>query len=92
MMGKPVVATNIRGARELVVPEGTGLLVPVRKPEALIAAIEKFLQNPLWGRTLGDAGRQRALMLYDEQKIIQKQLEIISAALLKRSAHDKLIQ
>ncbi len=92
MMGKPVVATNIRGARELVVPEVTGQLVPVRKPEALIAALEKFLQNPLWGRTLGDAGRQRALMLYDEQKIIQKQLEIISAALLKRSAHDKLIQ
>jgi glycosyltransferase involved in cell wall biosynthesis len=87
-MGKPVVATNIRGARELVVPGETGLLVPVREPEALILALEKFLRNPAWGRKLGDTGRQRALKLYDEQTIINMQLEIISAAIPKQSAYD----
>jgi glycosyltransferase involved in cell wall biosynthesis len=35
VMGKPVLATDIRGAREEVVPELTGLLVPTRAPEAL---------------------------------------------------------
>jgi glycosyltransferase involved in cell wall biosynthesis len=88
MMGKPVVATNIRGARELVVPGETGLLVPVRQPEALILALEKFLRNPAWGRKLGDTGRQRALKLYDEQKIIDMQLKIISTAIPKQSAYD----
>ena len=80
VMGKPVVATNIRGAREQVIPGETGLLVPVRDPEALSSAIEQFLMDPAWGRRLGQAGRQRALKLYDEKKIVNLQLEVISVA------------
>jgi glycosyltransferase involved in cell wall biosynthesis len=80
MMGKPVLATDIRGAREEVVPEKTGVLVPARAPDKLGAAIERFVRNPAWGVQLGLAGRQRALMLYDEQKVVALQLERIAQA------------
>jgi glycosyltransferase involved in cell wall biosynthesis len=85
VMGKPVVATAIRGAREEVVAEETGLLVATRAPAQLAAAIERFVLNPAWGERLGQAGRQRALMLYDERKIVALQLERIAQAARQRA-------
>jgi glycosyltransferase involved in cell wall biosynthesis len=89
MMAKPVVATNIRGAREEVVPEETGLLVPVRSPNQLADAVERILLNPDWGRRLGKAGRARALRLYDEKLVIAEQIKRINkevASLLSNRA------
>lgn len=77
MMGRPVVATNIRGSREEVVHEETGLLVPVRDARALAQAILRCAANPVWAQRLGIAGRKRALMLYDERRVIAVQLEKI---------------
>jgi glycosyltransferase involved in cell wall biosynthesis len=77
VMGKPVLATDIRGAREEVVPEVTGLLVPTRAPEALARAMERFVADPEWARRLGRAGRERALQLYDEEKVVALQLDRI---------------
>ncbi|MBK8743855.1 glycosyltransferase family 4 protein [Propionivibrio sp.] len=79
MMAKPVLATDIRGSREEVVHEETGLLVPVRSPELLAAAIERFADNPAWGLMLGAAGRERALRLYDEKYVVAMQLERIGS-------------
>lgn len=77
MMARPVLATDIRGAREEVVPEETGLLVPVRSPDALAAAMTRFIENPVWGKQLGSAGRTRAMALYDESRIVRMQLDRI---------------
>lgn len=85
MMAKPVVATDIRGAREEVVPEETGLLVPTRSAERLAMAIERFILDPDWGSRLGAAGRQRALLLYDEHLVILLQLERIANEARRRS-------
>ena len=79
MMAKPVLATDIRGSREEVVSEVTGVLVPVRSPEKLAAAMRRFLEAPAWGVSLGLAGRQRALRLYDEHSVVAMQLEQITA-------------
>ena len=84
MMGKPVLATDIRGAREEVVAEETGLLVPTRSPAALAAAMERFIADPEWGRRLGRAGRDRALLLYDENRVVARQLERIALAARER--------
>lgn len=74
MMGKPVVATNIRGAREEVVAERTGLLVPTRDPAALAQAFARLLDDPMLCERMGQAGRERALALYDEQHIVETQV------------------
>jgi glycosyltransferase involved in cell wall biosynthesis len=84
MMGRPVLATDIRGSREEVVPEETGLLVPTRAPEALAAAMERFVADPAWACRLGQAGRERALQLYDEKKVVALQLERITLAARQR--------
>lgn len=77
MMAKPVVATSIRGSREEVIPEHTGLLVPVRSPSLLSKAIERFLVDPELALRFGEAGRQRALELYDERRVVELQISII---------------
>jgi len=77
MMGLPVVATDIRGSREEVIPESTGLLVPVRSPEKLADALMRLIEVPDWARELGASGRVRALQLYDEQKVVSLQIKLI---------------
>jgi len=77
MMGKPVIATDIRGSREEVLHESTGILVPVRSPGELAAAMSRFVENPRWAKDLGAAARVRALSLYDERRIVEIQLDRI---------------
>ena len=57
--GVPVVATRVGGTPEIVVHEGTGLLVAPEDPDALAMAIQRLLDEPEWARQLGQAGRQR---------------------------------
>ena len=77
MMGLPVIATNIRGSREEVVDGVTGLLVPLRDPDALSKAIESLYNDREKGRSMGKAGRERALEFYDEKKVVEKQIHLI---------------
>lgn len=84
MMARPVVATDIRGAREEVIPEQTGLLVPVRSPDRLADAIGRMVAEPSWAVQLGAAGRERALSLYDERCIVAVQIEKIREAIMER--------
>ena len=77
MMELPVVATNIRGVREEVVQGETGLLVPTRDVVALTQAIETLIIDPERCKKMGQAGRLRALKLYDEKFVVTKQIEVI---------------
>jgi glycosyltransferase involved in cell wall biosynthesis len=70
----PVVATDIRGAREEVIEGETGLLVPVAQPVALAAALGRLATDPALRTRLGDAGLRRALDLYVEEKVIERQI------------------
>jgi glycosyltransferase involved in cell wall biosynthesis len=58
--GRPVVATDVGGLRDLVVDGETGLIVPPRDPTALRAALEQLLADPKLRQRLGAAGRERA--------------------------------
>ena len=77
LSGLPVVATDIRGAREEVVPGATGLLVPVRDSHALAGALQKLASQPELRSRYGAAGRQRAEALYDEAKIVDRQIQLL---------------
>ena len=78
MMQKPVIATDIRGSREEVDPNVTGLLVPVKNSSKLAAAVSRIYSNRDWADQLGLAGRKKALKHYDESKVISAQIEKIS--------------
>ncbi|NNC89619.1 MAG: glycosyltransferase family 4 protein [Akkermansiaceae bacterium] len=55
--GLPVVTTEWRGIPELIVDGETGLLLPVKDPEAFAGAIERIINDPALAKTLGAAGR-----------------------------------
>ena len=78
MLSKPVVATDIRGSREEVVHNETGFIVPLNSSQQLANSIEIMINDSDLCKAFGDAGRQRALKLYDEAHIVQTQLTIIS--------------
>ena len=80
MMQLPVLATDIRGSREEVLHGHTGHLVPVRCPDSLYSSIEYFLNNPSSALSMGLNGRERALRLYDESIVVQKQLNLIASS------------
>lgn len=78
MMGKTVIATNIRGSREEVVQGETGYLVPTRNPQALADAFCGCAADREAVRAMGVAGRARALRLYDEHHVVTLQISQIA--------------
>ena len=80
LTGLPVVATAIRGPREQVVPEVTGLLVPARSVAPLAAALRRLAGDPALRAAMGAAGRTRALELYDEAKVLARTVALLETS------------
>ena len=79
LCGLPVVATDIRGPREQVVDGETGLLVPPHGVDGLAAALRRLAADAPLRRRLGDAGRERALVRYDEVRVVSRTVELLGA-------------
>ncbi len=77
LTGLPVVATAIRGPREQVVPEVTGLLVPAADANALAEALLQLVLDPAARAAMGAAGRVRAMEIYDEAKVLTRTMELL---------------
>jgi glycosyltransferase involved in cell wall biosynthesis len=73
--GLPVIATDVRGCRQVVDPEVTGLLVPVRNPRALAAAIARVGDDDALRARMAAAARQRAEAEFDERAIVRRVLD-----------------
>ena len=73
----PVVATDIDGPREQLVPGQTGLLVPVRESAPLAAALARLTGDAALRARMGAAGRARALERYDEAKVTSRTLDLL---------------
>jgi glycosyltransferase involved in cell wall biosynthesis len=56
--GKPVIATDVGGNKELVKDGENGLLVPVQNPQALADAILSCLRQPDRVKDMGERGRK----------------------------------
>jgi glycosyltransferase involved in cell wall biosynthesis/ribosomal protein S18 acetylase RimI-like enzyme len=74
-MGLPVIATDIRGCRDVVANGSNGLLVPVRDPQALAAAIRRIGDDPGLRARMGSEGRQRALDHFDERRVVARVID-----------------
>lgn len=82
MAGLPVVATNIRGSREEIVEGVTGFLTPVGDADALASALRQLVGDSALRRRFGEAGRIRAIDLYDEAKVVRRQMDILGLSRL----------
>ena len=67
-MGRPIVATDVPGCRDVVVDGKNGFLVPVRTPEALAKALESFLEDSALTARMGKEGRFIAETELDARK------------------------
>ena len=71
--GLPVVATDIRGCRQVVTDGQTGALVAVRDPTALASALAGY-RDPRRRAEHGLAGRRKAEVEFDERVIVERVL------------------
>jgi glycosyltransferase involved in cell wall biosynthesis len=56
--GRPLVATDAPGCREIVIQDQTGLLVPIENPRALAEAIKTVAESVELRKRYGEAARQ----------------------------------
>lgn len=67
--GRPMVATDVTGCREVVEEDRTGLLVPVRDPGALADAIETLARDGAMRSRMGLAARALVEREFTEEHV-----------------------
>lgn len=68
--GVPVVATDIPGNRDLVIPGQTGLLVPVGDRAGLARAAQRVLDDPALAQRLAEGGQSRVKAEFSLSQLI----------------------
>jgi glycosyltransferase involved in cell wall biosynthesis len=68
--GIPVIATDIRGCRQVVDDGVTGLLVPAHDGASLASAIASLAADPSRRLAMSEAAVERAKLEFDDQRVI----------------------
>jgi glycosyltransferase involved in cell wall biosynthesis len=84
-MGLPVVATDVRGCRQVVDDGLTGVLVPVRDAPALAAAVRALAASPTMRSDMSVSARAKARRQFDQARVIDTTLSIYARLLEGRS-------
>jgi glycosyltransferase involved in cell wall biosynthesis len=74
--GRPLVATDVPGCREIVLQDETGLLVPVDDPTSLADALEKLARSPELRARYGQAARRLAVERFAADAIGRQVIEL----------------
>lgn len=83
--GRPIVASDIPGCREIVRHNINGFLVPVGDDEALSCAVCMLLESPSMAEAMGKRGREIACSDFSEEKIIYETLKLYKKCFLKNN-------
>lgn len=67
--GRPLVATDAPGCREIVIPDQTGLLAPIEDPQALANAIGELAASRELRMRYGEAARQLVVEKMSAQSV-----------------------
>ncbi len=89
-MGLPVVATDIRGCREVVESGVNGLLVGVADPASLVAAIQRLADDPEERLAMGAEGRRIARERFDERRVVEAVMGSYRSVRAERSTGGRL--
>ena len=66
--GKPVIASDVGGVREVVLHNETGILVPPADSEAIAKAVMSLLGDPEYANSLGTKGKERVRQLFSTER------------------------
>jgi glycosyltransferase involved in cell wall biosynthesis len=81
--GLPVVATQVGGLPEIVLPGQSGWLVPPREPALMAEAIKQLLADPDRRRSFGKAGRERVERNFSFNVMVRRHEALFDACLAK---------
>ena len=84
-MALPIVATDIRGCRQVVVDGETGYLVPAGDAAALAESVRMLVTDPDQRLRMGAAARARAISEFDDRCVIATTLRTYEWLLAARS-------
>ncbi len=68
--GKPVIATDVGGAREVLRQRETGMLIPPRTPKSLTQAMLELAQCPVLRLQLGEAAKEHVFDKFSLEKMV----------------------
>ena len=71
-MGKPLLATDVRGCREVVEPPKHGLRVPMRDAKALADAMVRLAADAAWRSQLGRENASEARERYAIERAVER--------------------
>lgn len=90
-MGKPIIATDIRGCREEVFDGENGFLVEKGSSDSLFEAMRKISSDSEIGNKFGRKSRIIAEELFDEAKVLEKQMHLFNQLSIKGGYNEKVI-
>ena len=73
---RAVITTDHPGCRDAIIPNITGLLVPIKNPIKLAEAIQFLIENPIKRIEMGKAGRKFAEQEFCINKIVEEHIKI----------------
>jgi glycosyltransferase involved in cell wall biosynthesis len=88
-MGRPVIATDVVGCRDVVVDTVTGYLVAPKDVASLATAMERMIENRAQLGAMGRAARERVVALFDERAVIDDTLADYACLLQARGPDAK---
>jgi glycosyltransferase involved in cell wall biosynthesis len=74
--GKPVVATNCAGNREIVINNETGFLVEPKDVGKLAKKIEFLLNNKVIAKKMGRMGKERLASKLSQEKMTNRTIKL----------------
>jgi glycosyltransferase involved in cell wall biosynthesis len=84
VMARPVVATDVGGAREIIDDGVTGVIVPPADPEALAAAILAILDDGARARAMGERARESVRSRFGASLLAAAELSVYERVLAAR--------
>jgi glycosyltransferase involved in cell wall biosynthesis len=74
--GRPIIATDVPGCREIVQDGYNGYLISTLNPDALANALQKLIEDPGERQRMGKNGRQLAVAEFTLNRVIEETLGV----------------
>lgn len=74
--GRPLVATDIPGCREIVRPGVNGILIPARDADALACAIRTVIEDRTLAAAMGRRSREIAELEFGVERVVEDTLRV----------------
>ncbi|MEL0585621.1 MAG: glycosyltransferase family 4 protein [Candidatus Thiodiazotropha sp. (ex. Lucinoma kazani)] len=78
--GRPIVATDVPGCREVVIEGENGFLVPARQSKPLAEALRHLINSPEIRQSMGQKARTMAETEFSIQQVVERHMDIYQRA------------